>query len=201
MDEMEPTYRVVRLDGTLVHPGDEVTNFRGETGRYEGLVRPPSPAKSGNVRVSGRDYYERVWGLAVISDENTAHEETTTLAVTRSEPAFEPVLDADGRILTPEAMVDEIEFGARMLDIWAPIGHAVPQAILAGTHPGGLPLLQKLYRAFQGAMKELWQDDDRGHDPGMAHLFQAEWDRQDVVEDEEETDAGIVDRFEEGEQE
>lgn len=52
--------------GEVVEQGDTVTNFRGETGTYQGATRPRWPGKSGKVVVNGREYYDKVWNLTVM---------------------------------------------------------------------------------------------------------------------------------------
>lgn len=50
-----------------VFVGTLVTNFRGETGTYQGITRPPSEGKSAKVQVDGREFYAEVWGLDIDS--------------------------------------------------------------------------------------------------------------------------------------
>ena len=50
--------------GQVVNPGDTVTDFRGETGVFRVATRVTGPG-SGKVVVNGREYYDRVWNLAV----------------------------------------------------------------------------------------------------------------------------------------
>lgn len=54
-----------KSDGTEVRPGDTVTDFRGETGTFQCATRAPDGGRTGKVTVSGREFYQTVWGLEV----------------------------------------------------------------------------------------------------------------------------------------
>lgn len=51
--------------GRIVKFGDTVTSTRGDTGTLTYVSRANEAGRDGKVFVDGREYYARVWGLAV----------------------------------------------------------------------------------------------------------------------------------------
>lgn len=67
-----PTFRVTDSDGNEIHPGDTVTDFRGETATFQAVSREPLPGKDAKVVTEERlgEQYARVYKLSVeIVDE------------------------------------------------------------------------------------------------------------------------------------
>lgn len=71
-----PAVATDRKNGLIVEIGDTVTNFRGESAILTYVSRAGLPGKSGKVCVravdapegtSSREYYDRVWGLKIVS--------------------------------------------------------------------------------------------------------------------------------------
>lgn len=60
-------YRVTNKEGKEISPGDEVTDFRGDTRIFEGVGRAPDFGRSGKVYVRGRLgwFNDSVFGLSI----------------------------------------------------------------------------------------------------------------------------------------
>jgi hypothetical protein len=66
--------RAYRKNGTEVLPGDEITDFRGDTAIFERAVRAPDAGRTGKIQVRadvGGEYYMGVFGLEVFDVPDT----------------------------------------------------------------------------------------------------------------------------------
>lgn len=59
-------FRAFRADDTVVHCGDSLVNWRGDTGVFEGITRVGTEAPS-KVQIDGRECFARAWNLTVKS--------------------------------------------------------------------------------------------------------------------------------------
>lgn len=68
MPQKRPSYRVTDSEGNEVHPGDTVTDFRGNTETFRGVSRGPD-FRGDSAKVTVEDlpgeYYATVYGLTV----------------------------------------------------------------------------------------------------------------------------------------
>lgn len=67
MPQRRPRYRVTDSNGLAVHPGDTVTDFRGDTATFRMVSRGPLPGKSAKVVTDERfgEQYAGVYDLTV----------------------------------------------------------------------------------------------------------------------------------------
>lgn len=57
--------KVLNKWGKEVAVGDTVTNFRGETGTFQGITRMPEGVRTAKIQVDGREFYSHVYDLYV----------------------------------------------------------------------------------------------------------------------------------------
>lgn len=57
--------KVLDKHGNVVAVGDIVTDFRGKSGTFQGVSRPPVNGKSAKIIVDGKEFYERTYDLYV----------------------------------------------------------------------------------------------------------------------------------------
>lgn len=57
--------KVLDKNGNVVSVGDKVTNFRGETGIFQGVTRMPTDGRSPKISVDGREYFVHVYDLYI----------------------------------------------------------------------------------------------------------------------------------------
>lgn len=65
---MATKYIVTRKDGTVLKPGDKLTNFRGEAAYFAGCYHPRKVCvkhKPTDSDTSAREYYPNVYDLTI----------------------------------------------------------------------------------------------------------------------------------------